>query len=68
MSRPTEGESPEEVRRGRFGERASKCADEAHEAELAREQTMTPLERMQLALELDEETEELLTWLGAVKR
>lgn len=64
--------APEEetgpIVRGRFGQRASKCADEAWASEVAREQAMTPQERMMLALELDEETDELLAWLGAKGR
>ena len=55
-------------RRGHSGQRASKSAGEAWAAELARDRAMSPRERMLLALELDEETEQLLAWTGRATR
>lgn len=54
--------------RGRFGQRASKCADEAWARELVRIWAMTPQERMLEALDLDEETEALLAGIGRARR
>jgi len=54
--------------RGRFGQRASKSADEAWARELARIWAMTPQERMLEALDLDEETEALLAGIGRARR
>lgn len=50
--------------RGRLGQRASKCADEAWSLALSRIWAMTSEERMPEALGLDEETEELLAGIG----
>jgi hypothetical protein len=60
------GDTP--IVRGRFGQRVSKCSDEAWALELARIRAMTPEERMLEALELHDETEELLDWIGRSRR
>lgn len=63
---PPQDEPP--IVRGRLGQRASKCADESWAIQLASDRAMKPDERMIRALDLDEETEEILAWLGRAKR
>lgn len=63
---PSRGDTP--VARGRLGQRASKSADEAWALELARIRAMTPRDRMLEALELDDETEEILASIGRMQR